>query len=78
MAKCKTIPTELGEKINEIDSWLFYGDKAVVASRSGKSKTYVGMVFAKKAFCREVIDAGIEVMNENKARFEIKPKLKIA
>jgi len=78
MAKSNTIPAELKEKLNEINSWLFYGDKQEVAKRSGMTPTYVGMVLKGDAFNKTVIEKAIEVMNENKVRFEIKPKMEVA
>lgn len=78
MAKLKTFPIELEQKIEEVNSWMFYGDKGKVAKRSCKSLEYVGMVLSKKAFNAQVIECAIEVMNENKARFEITPKMQVA
>jgi hypothetical protein len=78
MAKNKEIPQELATKLKEIDSWLFYGDKKKVAKRVGKRADYVGKVIAGELINPQIIDVAIEVMNENKARFEIKPKMKVA
>jgi predicted transcriptional regulator len=75
----KSLPKELDEKITEIKSWMLDGDQVEVAKRSGVAKSYVSRVLNKHvAPKREVLDAAIEVMNENKARFEIEPKMKIA
>lgn len=78
MAKLKTFPKELEQKVEEINAWLFYGDKGKVAKRSNKSLEYVGMVLGKKAFNMQVLEMAIEVMNENKNRLEIKPSMKVA
>lgn len=78
MAKLKTFPKELEQKVEEINTWLFYGDKGKVAKRSNKSLEYVGMVLGKKAFNMQVLEMAIEVMNENKNRLEIKPSMKVA
>jgi hypothetical protein len=78
MAKLKTFPTELEHKLTEINEWMFYGDKGKVAKRSRKTLEYVGKVLSKKAFNRHIIECAIEVMEENKARFQITPRMKIA
>jgi hypothetical protein len=75
----KPLPEELTAKIDEIKSWLLVpGDQDKVAAKSRKCREYVNKVLNKKAFNAEVIAAGVEVMNENKRLFEIKPTMKIA
>lgn len=75
----KTLPAELEAKIDEIRSWMFEGDQKKVANKSGKDEPFVSRVLNKKTGPnKKVLDAGIEVMNENKVRFEIKPSMKVA
>lgn len=74
----RPIATELELKIDEIRLWMFEGDQDKVAAKSRKSREWVNKVLHKKAFNAQILEAAIEVMNENKARFEIQPKLKIA
>lgn len=75
----KPLPVELEAKIDEIHSWMFDGDLDRVVSLSRKSKTWVSKVLNKRVTPNaDIIEAGVKVMNENKARFEIRPKLKIA
>lgn len=84
MANVNTIPTELQQKVIEANQWLFYGDKKEVAKRARKSEKYTIMVLKAvmngdgSKFNREIIECAIEVMNENKARFEITPTMKVA
>jgi hypothetical protein len=68
----KPLPKELDEKITEIHSWMFDGDQDRVAAKARKSREWVSKVLNKKAFNAQIIEAAIEVMNENKARMEIK------
>jgi hypothetical protein len=78
MANQITLPTELEQKIDEVNQWMFYGDKLRVARKAKKDPDYVGKVLSKQRFSAAIIEAAIEVMNENKARFEIKQKMHIA
>lgn len=72
------ISPELEAKIDEVKQWMFDGDQDKVAARSRKSREWVNKVLNKHAFNAQILDAAIEVMNENKLRFEIQPKMKIA
>ena len=76
----KPLPPELDAKIDEIKSWMiFSGDQDEVARRAKTWKTRVSQILNKRiAPDKKVIAAAIEVMNENKARFECQPKLKLA
>jgi hypothetical protein len=74
----KPIPAELEAKIDEAKSWMFAGDQMEVARRSRKSEEWVSKVMNKHAFNEDIVVAAIEVMNENKAKFEIKAEMKIA
>lgn len=83
MAKVHTIPTELQQKVIEANQWLFYGDKKKVAKLANKNEKYTIEVIQAvmrgdgRKFNREIIECAIEVMNENKARFQIS-QLKVA
>lgn len=72
------MPPELEDKIREIRQWMFENDMDRVAAKSRKSRRWVGKVLNGHAFNAQIVEAGIEVMNENKARFECQPKMKIA
>jgi DNA-directed RNA polymerase subunit K/omega len=75
----KALPTELIEKIKEVKSWMFDGDQAEVAKRAKTFETYVSaQLNMRRPPSKKVLDAAIEVMNENKARFEINDRMKIA
>ena len=74
----RTLPTELEAKIDEVHKWMFEGDQDRVAAKSRKSREWVNKVLNKKAFNAQILEAAIEVMNENKARFQIQPNMKIA
>jgi hypothetical protein len=79
MAKVRDIPEELHTKVIEIKSWLFHGDVKEVAKRSSTPRQTVSSMMNLKATpSKRVLECAIEVMNENKARFEIKPKMKVA
>jgi hypothetical protein len=68
----KKIPPELEAKIDEVRSWMLEGDQGEVARRARVDKTRVSKVLNKRiAPTKRVLEAAIEVMNENKARFEI-------
>ena len=70
---------ELEAKIDEVKQWLFYGDAKEVAKRARTWETRVSEVLNKRRPPnKKILDAAIEVMNENKARFECSPKMKIA
>lgn len=73
----KPLPAELEAKINEINSWILFGDLKTVAKKARKSTVYTSNVLNKKAFNKQVIEAAIEVMNANKEKFEI-PVMKVA
>lgn len=67
----KTLPLELEAKIDEINGWLFYGDQKEVAKRARTQESRVSEVLHKKRTpTKKILDAAIEVMNENKARFQ--------
>lgn len=75
----KPIPTELEAKIDEVHSWMFDGDLERVARLSRKSKDWVCKVLLKRVTPNlAVIEAGVQVMNENKARLEISAQMKAA
>jgi hypothetical protein len=75
----RTIPAELEAKIDEIKSWMLDGDQKEVAKRARTFETRVSQILNKRiAPDKKVLDFAIEVMNENKARFEIKPSMKVA
>lgn len=75
----KPLPTELDAKIDEIKLWMFEADQNEVARRAKVDKTRVSKVLNKRiAPTKKVLDAAIEVMEENKARFHCSPKMKIA
>lgn len=74
----KPISPELEAKIDEIKLWMFDGDQKQVAKRARVSETWVSRVLNKKTGPdKKVLDYAIELMNENKARFEC-DKLKTA
>jgi hypothetical protein len=75
----KPIPTELEAKLDEIKSWMIFdGDQNRVAKKSGLSKQKVSAMLNKHVTPnKKLIEAGVEVMNENKATCEISP-MKIA
>lgn len=75
----KALTPELEAKITEARAWLFYGDVKEVAKRARTKPTRVSaMLNKKRSINKRVLDAAIEVMNENKLRFEIQPKMHIA
>jgi uncharacterized protein (UPF0179 family) len=75
----ENLPVELQAKISEAKSWLFDGDLDKIAKRSNKSKEWACKVMNGHAFNVHVVEAAIEVMNENKARFQIsQPSMKVA
>lgn len=75
----RPLAPELEAKIDEVKSWLFYADQKEVAKRAKTWETRVSEVLNKKRQPnKRIMDAAIEVMNENKARFECSPKLKLA
>lgn len=74
----KQLPIELEAKIDEINLWMFEGDRDRVAAASRKSREWVSKVLHKKAFNSQILEAAINIMNENKSRFECAPKMKIA
>jgi hypothetical protein len=75
----KALPAELEAKIDEIYSWMLDKDINKVAKISGRHRNWVSRVLRKKvAPDMKVIEAGIEVMNQTKARLEINSNMKIA
>lgn len=75
----KALPPELEVKIDEIKSWMFSGDQAEVAKRARTWETRVSQILNRRiAPDKRVLEKAIEVMNENKARLEIKSQMKIA
>lgn len=76
----KPLPPELDAKIDEIRSWMFNGDQAKVARRSGRDEPWVSRVLNKKLPPdKKIISAALEVMEENKAHFGCGgPRMKIA
>ncbi len=75
----KSLPTELEAKIDEVHSWMFYGDVKEVGKRACTWPQRVSAMLNKRIpIDKRVLEVGIEVMNENKSRFEIEPKMKIA
>lgn len=74
----KQLSPDLEAKIDEIKMWMFEGDQDRVAAKSRKSREWVSKVLNKHAFNPTIVECAIEVMNENKARFECNHKLKIA
>lgn len=72
----RTLPPELEAKIDEVKIWLFNGDQDKVAARSRKSREYVCKVLNKRRFNAQILEVAIEVMNENKAKFECTQALK--
>lgn len=73
-----TLPIELEQKIDEAKSWLFEGDQEKVAIKCRKSREWVNKVMNKKAFNAQIVESAIEVMNENKAKFQISASMKVA
>lgn len=75
----KALPAELEAKIDEIKSWMFEGDQDEVARRARTWKSRVSEVLNKRIPPnKEILEKAIEVMNENKSRFECQPTMKIA
>lgn len=73
----KPLPPELEAKIDEVKSWMFDGDQDRVAAKSRKSREWVNKVLNKHTFNAQILEAAIEVMNENKARFECGPEVRV-
>jgi tRNA U38,U39,U40 pseudouridine synthase TruA len=75
----KALAPELESKIDEINGWLFHADQKEISKRSRRDEPWVSRVLNKKLPPdKRILDAAIEVMNENKARFECGHKLKLA
>lgn len=75
----RPLPPELEQQIDECRLWMFEGDQKRVAKISGKLEPYVSKVLNKKiGVNKQVLDAAIKVMNENKVRFEIPTKMEVA
>lgn len=72
----KSLPPELEAKIDEVKSWMFEGDQDKVAAKSRKSREWVNKVLNKKAFNAQIVEAAIEVMEENRVRFRCSPLMK--
>lgn len=67
----RAMSPELSAKIDEVKQWLFHSDQKEVAKRARAWETRVSEVLNKKrAPNKRILEAAIEVMNENKARFE--------
>lgn len=75
----KAIAPELEAKIDEVKLWMLEGDQDEVAKRAKVDKTRVSKVLNKRITpTKKVLDKAIEVMNENKHRFECSQNMKIA
>lgn len=74
----KALPAELEATIKEARLWMLDGDINRVAVKSRKSRVWVSRVLNGHAFNAEIVDAAIEIMMENRSRFECSPKMKIA
>lgn len=75
----KALPLELAAKIDEIKSWMMDGDQKEVAKRARTFETRVSQILNKKIYPdKRVLDVAIELMNENKLRFEVRPEMKVA
>jgi hypothetical protein len=75
----RPLAPELEAKIDEVKLWMLEGDQDRVAAKSRKSREWVNKVLNKKAFNAQIIESAIEVMEENKARFQCNTsKMKIA
>jgi transcriptional regulator with XRE-family HTH domain len=75
----RPLAPELEAKIDEIKSWMLDGDQKEVARRARTWETRVSQILNKRiAPDKRILDAAIEVMNENKARFECSPKMRLA
>lgn len=74
------LPTELNAKIDEIRSWMFLtGSQQRVAKAARISEGYVSQILnGDKKPTPKFMAAAVQVMNENKARFEIGSTMKIA
>jgi transcriptional regulator with XRE-family HTH domain len=71
----KPLAPELEAKIDEINGWMLSGDQEEVARRARVDSSWVSKVLNKKMTpTKKVLDAAIEVMEENKTRFQIKPQ----
>lgn len=70
----RPLPPELEAKIDEIKAWLFYGDVKELAKRARIKGPAVSAMLNKKVFpSKRMLDYAIDLMNENKARFECGP-----
>lgn len=68
----KALDPQLLAKIEEIRGWMLDGDQKEVARLSRTDEPRVSKMLNKKITpSKRVLDAGIEVMNKNKVRFEI-------
>jgi hypothetical protein len=66
----RALAPELEAKIDEVKLWMLDGDQELVAAKSRKSLRWVNAVLNKHAFNAQILEAAIEVMNENRARFQ--------
>lgn len=68
----RPIAPELEAKIDEIRHWMLEGDQKEVARRAGTWESRVSEILNKKRPPHKtILEKAIEVMNENKARFEV-------
>jgi hypothetical protein len=75
----KKLSPELEARIDEIYSWMFEGDQKKVAKKARVDEPFVSRVLTKKVFPnKKVLDAAIEVMDENKVRFGCASNMKVA
>jgi hypothetical protein len=67
----KPLAAELEAKIDYVNGWMFSGDQKEVAKRANTWESRVSEVLNKKrAPNKKILEAAIEVMMENKARFQ--------
>lgn len=70
----RKLPPELEAKIAEVRMWLFDGDNKRIAKKAKMTREWVSLVLNGHGFNARIIEAAIEVMNENKAKFQIEKK----
>ncbi len=75
----KPLPTELSNKIDEIRTWMFNGGQKELARRARVSEARVSLFLNKKIPPTiSLLDEGLKLMNERKAKWEINPNMKVA